>query len=148
MSRGREPFAAQWRQSREQEPFCAGRYSAHRFVSGKLGCSALYAREAQIATAHVRLGAPQQVPDLGAQFAIGVPASRGFEPEQDLGNLAVRRTGLRAIERLQGAKMQQRGPGDRPRGFLRERTPLKKLCLRIEGINWRRRPAPSGTVQA
>ncbi|MNW10741.1 hypothetical protein D3C71_2080200 [compost metagenome] len=46
----------------------------------------------------------------------------------------MRRTGLRAIERLQGAKMQQRGPGDRPRGFLRERTPLKKLCLRIEGI--------------
>lgn len=75
------------------------------------------------------------MPDLGAKFAVGLPAQRhGFETEQGLGNFSVRRASLRAIERLQGTKVQQRCTGDSPHGLLGWRMAPKNLRLRIERI--------------
>lgn len=55
----------------------------------------------------LRLGArPSQI-CLGASY-------HGFQGEEGVGDLAMRSAGLRCIERLQGAQMQQRAAADRP----------------------------------
>ena len=48
----------------------------------------------------------QQVTHLCSEFAILVPAQDdGFEAEQGLGDVAMRRSRLRSIERLQGTQV-------------------------------------------
>lgn len=95
MSMGRKLFAARWRQFREPGPIEAGRDSAPRFVSGVLCCRMQHTGQGQVATGHARLCTPEQVAHLRAQLAVFVPAKDdGFQPEQGLGNVAVRRARL------------------------------------------------------
>lgn len=78
-----------------------------RFVSSRVRSRALDARERQIASIPIRPGAPQQVPNLRAQLTVRMPSQHNdAQAEQDLRNLTVRRSGLRGIERLQGAQVQ------------------------------------------
>lgn len=79
---------------------------------------------------HERLSPPQQVAHLRTQFAIVVPAQdNGFEAEQGLCDVAMRRSRLRSIECLQGAQVQQSGTGGRPHGRDLRRMAFQGLCL-------------------
>lgn len=79
---------------------------------------------------HERLSPPQQVTHLRAQFTILAPAQDdGFEAEQGLGDVAMRRSCLRSIERLQGTQVQQSGTRGRPHGRDLRRMAFKGLCL-------------------
>lgn len=90
---GRKPFAARWKQSRKSGPIQAGRNSAHRFVSGGLCSGIQHTRQREVPAIHEKFGPPQQVTHLRAEFAILVPAQDdGFEAEQGLGDIAMRRS--------------------------------------------------------
>jgi hypothetical protein len=79
------------------------------FVSGGVGVLLAHASQGQITTTHQTLGTGQKVANLRAKFAVGRPArAHGVHPEQYPGNVAMARTSLPPIERLQGAQMQQR----------------------------------------
>ncbi|MNV82866.1 hypothetical protein D3C71_1766280 [compost metagenome] len=81
------------------------------------------------------------MPDLGSQFTIGLPPQRhGLKAEQGLGDVAMRGTRLQAIERLQGAKMQQCRTGDGTRRRLSRCIALKGLRLRGECIELAAQP--------
>ncbi len=64
-----------------------------------------------------------------------MPAQRhSLEPEQGLGDIAVRRACLCSIERLQSAKMQQRGACGRSYNFGRRHMTLEQQRLRLEDV--------------
>lgn len=89
----------------------------------------------QVAAVHERLGTPQEVTHLRAQFAILTPAKDdGFETEQGLGDVAMRRARLRGIKRLQSAQVQQRGAGHCPRRIDLRLMAFQGLCLRVERV--------------
>ena len=78
---------------------------------------------------------PLALPHLRTQFAVFVPAQDdGFQAEQVLCDVAMRRTRLRGIERLQGAQVQQRGAGDWPCRIDLQRMAFQGLRLCIEGV--------------
>lgn len=78
------------------------------FVSGVLGRLLAYSSQRQIAAAHELLCTCQNMTNLGAQFTVGAPARLNcIGAKQRSGNVAVMSAGLRSIERLQGAQMQQ-----------------------------------------
>lgn len=72
---------------------------------------------------------------LRPQHAIGMPLrAHGVQAEERDGNLAVRGMGLRGIERLQGAQVQQASARDGPRRGTRQRIAIEQRGQVLEFV--------------
>lgn len=101
------------------------------FVSGGAVVLLAYPSQNQIAAAHQTLGTGQEVANLRTQLTVRCPAlTHRINAEQCPGNVAMVRTSLPRIERLQGVQMQQGSAGNSS-GVSRRPFPLDGVGLHL-----------------